>query len=110
MSDSSADPYGSDIYTEPDGDPDTLANLGPLGPLAGIWEGTRGADEHPVADGIGARRLRRALRAAADRPPDERAAAVLRAALPHPHRQAGRGRDLPRPGRVLAVGAGGRAP
>ncbi len=29
-------PYGDDIYTEPDGDPDTLANLGPLGPLAGV--------------------------------------------------------------------------
>jgi hypothetical protein len=43
-------PYGTDIYTEPDGDPDTLANLGPLAPLAGTWEGT-GADEHPVAEG-----------------------------------------------------------
>ena len=43
--------YGPDIYTEPDGDPDTLANLGPLGPMAGIWEGTKGADQHPVADG-----------------------------------------------------------
>ena len=45
------DLYGDDIYTEPDGDPDTLANLGPLTPLAGIWEGTKGADEHPVAEG-----------------------------------------------------------
>ena len=43
--------YGDDIYTEPDGDPDTLSNLGPLTPLAGIWEGTGGADEHPVAEG-----------------------------------------------------------
>jgi hypothetical protein len=42
--------YGDDIYTEPDGDPDTLANLGPLRALAGIWEGT-GTDEHPVVDG-----------------------------------------------------------
>lgn len=48
-------PYGDDFYTEPDGDSDTLANLGPLGPLAGVWEGASGADEHPVAladDGI----------------------------------------------------------
>jgi hypothetical protein len=45
------DPYGSDIYTEPNGDPDTLANLGPLGPLAGTWEGVTGADDHPVAEG-----------------------------------------------------------
>jgi len=43
--------YGPDIYTEPPGDPDTLANLGPLGPMAGVWEGMKGADEHPVAEG-----------------------------------------------------------
>jgi hypothetical protein len=47
------EPYGDDIYTEPDGDPDTLANLGPLTPMAGIWEGTTGADQHPVAEGLG---------------------------------------------------------
>ena len=40
-----------DIYTEnADVDPDTLRNLGPLGPLAGVWEG-RGLDRHPVAAG-----------------------------------------------------------
>ena len=43
--------YGPDIYTEPDGDPDTLANLGPLRPMAGVWEGTGGVDQHPVAEG-----------------------------------------------------------
>jgi hypothetical protein len=43
--------YGTDIYTEAVGLPDTLAHLGPLGPLAGIWEGTKGNDAHPVADG-----------------------------------------------------------
>jgi hypothetical protein len=43
--------YGSDIFTEPDPDPDTLANLGPLAPLAGVWEGTKGTDVHPVAEG-----------------------------------------------------------
>jgi hypothetical protein len=41
-----------DIFTEPsDVDPDGLANLGPLRPMAGIWAGERGADEHPVAEG-----------------------------------------------------------
>lgn len=45
--------YGSDIFTEPDVDPDTLANLGPLAPMAGIWEGTRGSDEHPESYGTG---------------------------------------------------------
>ena len=40
-----------DIYTEnPDIDPDTLRNLGPLAPLAGAWEG-EGIDRHPVAAG-----------------------------------------------------------
>jgi hypothetical protein len=47
------DPYGEDLYTEPDGDPDTLANLGPLRPLAGIWEGAKGSDDHPAVDGTG---------------------------------------------------------
>lgn len=45
------DLYGTDIYTEPDGDADTLANLGPLAALAGIWQGVSGADEHPVVEG-----------------------------------------------------------
>jgi hypothetical protein len=45
--------YGPDIYTEPDGDPDTLANLGPLRPMAGVWEGTNGSDQHPVVEGTG---------------------------------------------------------
>lgn len=41
-----------DIFTEPeDVDPDTLANLGPLRHLAGIWEGRRGVDVAPKADG-----------------------------------------------------------
>jgi len=41
-----------DIYTEPaDVDPDTLKNLGPLRALAGVWEGAKGHDEHPVLDG-----------------------------------------------------------
>jgi len=43
--------YGPDIYTEAEGAPDTLANLGPLAPLAGVWEGVKGADAHPVAEG-----------------------------------------------------------
>jgi hypothetical protein len=45
---SEMDSYGANIYNEVVGDPDTLANLGPLRPMAGVWEGLRGADEHPV--------------------------------------------------------------
>lgn len=42
----------NDIFTEPeDVDPETLANLGPLARLAGIWEGQRGVDINPKADG-----------------------------------------------------------
>ena len=41
----------SDIYTEPDPDPHTLAHLGPLAPMAGTWTG-QGVDVHPVAGGL----------------------------------------------------------
>ena len=40
-----------DIWTEPDGHPDTLARLGPLTAMAGIFEGTGGADRHPDVGG-----------------------------------------------------------
>ena len=43
--------YGADIYTEAEGDVDTLANLGPLRPLAGVWTSADGADAHPVGPG-----------------------------------------------------------
>lgn len=43
--------YPKDIYTEPEPDPNTLANLGPLAPMAGIWVGKRGLDINPKADG-----------------------------------------------------------
>jgi hypothetical protein len=41
-----------DIFTEPeDVDADGLANLGPLRRLAGVWEGSRGVDINPKAEG-----------------------------------------------------------
>lgn len=44
--------FPDDIFTEPDDvDPHALANLGPLRRLAGTWEGTRGVDIAPKADG-----------------------------------------------------------
>ena len=39
--------FPEDIFTEPEPDPDTLANLGPLRPLAGTWTSAAGADSHP---------------------------------------------------------------
>lgn len=42
----------NDIYTEPNPiDFNTLANLGPLAPMAGVWQGTRGLDVKPKAEG-----------------------------------------------------------
>ena len=44
--------YAKDIYTEPANvDPDTLKNLGPLRPMAGVWRGAKGWDVNPKADG-----------------------------------------------------------
>jgi hypothetical protein len=45
-------PTDEDIFTEPDLDPDTLANLGPLTAMAGVWESVgTGTDVHLVAEG-----------------------------------------------------------
>ncbi len=44
--------FPEDIYTEPsDVDVHTLANLGPLTRMAGIWQGKRGLDVKPKAEG-----------------------------------------------------------
>ena len=44
--------FSNDIYTEPSNiDVDTLKNLGPLRGMAGIWEGQRGLDIKPKAEG-----------------------------------------------------------
>ena len=44
--------FAADIYTEPrDIDVDTLRNLGPLRAMAGVWEGQRGLDVKPKAEG-----------------------------------------------------------
>jgi len=52
-----------DIYTEPeDVSPDTLANLGPLARLAGVWESDRGVDIAPKAQGPEQRPFREIIR------------------------------------------------
>lgn len=44
--------FPDDIFTEPEEvDPDTLANLGPLRRLAGVWEGLKGVDVNPKGEG-----------------------------------------------------------
>lgn len=39
--------FPKDIYTEPTPDANTLANLGPLTPMAGIWTSAQGLDINP---------------------------------------------------------------
>lgn len=43
--------FPTDIFTEQDADSDTLANLGPLRRLAGIWESRSGVDINPKPAG-----------------------------------------------------------
>ena len=43
--------YPEDIFTEPESSDDTLANLGPLRALAGIWTSADGLDVNPKAAG-----------------------------------------------------------
>jgi hypothetical protein len=51
-----------DIFTEPDVSPDTLANLGPLRRLAGVWQSDQGVDVNPKADGPERRVFREHIR------------------------------------------------
>lgn len=43
--------FPAHLFDEPDADPDTLANLGPLTGLAGVWQGRKGGDDKPTEDG-----------------------------------------------------------
>jgi len=43
--------FPEDIYTEPEPEVDTLANMEPLAGMAGIRTGTRGLDVNPKPDG-----------------------------------------------------------
>jgi len=43
--------YADDIYAESPTNPDTIAALGPLAPMAGIWEGQHGTDIAPKRAG-----------------------------------------------------------
>ena len=52
-----------DIFTEPEGvSPDTLANLGPLRRLAGVWQADKGIDVAPKAEGPERRAYREIIR------------------------------------------------
>ena len=42
---------GEALFDEPDGDVDTLSNLGPLAPMAGLFESVAGDDVHPDIGG-----------------------------------------------------------
>lgn len=49
--------FPTDVFTEQDAAPDTLAHLGPLRRLAGTWEGRDGLDINPKAAGPERRRF-----------------------------------------------------
>ena len=51
-----------DIFTESDGSPDTLAHLGPLRRLAGVWDSSQGVDISPKAEGAERRTFREHIR------------------------------------------------
>src|SRR6188472_683688 len=52
-----------DVFTEPeDVSPDTLANLGPLRRLAGVWQSDQGVDISPKAEGAERRTFREHIR------------------------------------------------
>jgi hypothetical protein len=56
-------PIPADIFTEPeDVSPDSLANLGPLRHLAGVWQADKGVDVNPKADGPERRVFREHIR------------------------------------------------
>src|SRR4029450_10426709 len=91
-----------DIFTEPDLDPNGLANLGPLTGMAGIWEGTAGADVHPVVDGTESNvYVERYELQPID--PQTNGPQYFYGLRYHKHITTRRGRDVPRPGRLLAL-------
>ena len=56
-------PIPADIFTEPaDVAPDSLANLGPLRRLAGVWQADKGVDINPKAEGPERRVFREHIR------------------------------------------------
>ncbi|WP_431267307.1 hypothetical protein [Dankookia sp. P2] len=97
----------ADIFAEPaEVDPDTLRNLGPLRRMAGIWEGARGDDVHPVREGARRQAFVERFELQPIDPQTNGPQAALWAALRHPRRPPGGDADLPPPGRLLPVGAG----
>jgi len=56
-------PIPADIFTEPEKvSPDTLANLGPLRRLAGLWQADKGIDVNPKGEGPERRVFREQVR------------------------------------------------
>ena len=99
--------FPDDIYTEPsDVDVDTLRNLGPLRGIAGIWEGQRGLDVKPKAEGPKKQAYVERIELQPIDPQTNGPQLLLRPALPHAHHQARPGEDVSRAGGLLAVGAG----
>jgi hypothetical protein len=80
--------YGPDIYTEPDGDPDTWRISGRCARWPASGRGTKGSDQHPVVEGP-KRTPSSSTTSCSPSTARPTAPALLRPALPHPHHQAG---------------------
>ena len=101
--------YPSDIYTEPSNlDVRTLNNLGPLTRMAGIWQGTRGLDVKPKAEGAKKQAYVERIELQPIDPQTNGPQLFYGLRYHTLHHQARSGEDLSRPGGLLAVGAGHR--
>ncbi len=96
-----------DIYSEPEEiDVNTLANFGPLRPLAGIWEGSKSLDVNPKAEGpVKQSYVERIELQPID--PQANGPQLFYGLRYHTHvREARRNRDISRPGGLLALVSG----
>ncbi|MET4843135.1 hypothetical protein ABIF62_003630 [Bradyrhizobium japonicum] len=103
-------PIPADIFTEPeDVSPDGLANLGPLRRLAGSWQADKGIDINPKAEGPERRTFIERIRMDPI-DPQANGPQLFYGLRYHIHINTPEERHhLPRPGRLLAVGARDRA-
>ena len=96
--------YPDDIYTEAETDPNTLANLGPLARLAGVWEGKRGVDINPKAEGPEKDPYIERYEAHPTDASNQWSATLLWITLSHPYCTTRRSGNVPRPSGLLVMG------
>src|SRR5437762_10708909 len=98
-----------DIFTEPSNiDVNTLKNLGPLSEMAGIWEGSRSLDIPPKQLSAPVRQAFVEHTELQPIDPQANGPQLFYGLRYHTHIVKPGGRDLPRSGGLLVVGAGHR--